>query len=892
MINADNFLNSLGLWISAPAFSMPALGPLERSGEAGNSQAGASKFDEHSTTSLVRYLGVRWDGDKVRGIGWQYFDDRRCEFGDYNAVNYALTSYAFAPGESLTTLSVKDSGYGHGSVRRIEFTTSLGGCFSAGPDGFDHETSFSVFGSFLTGFHGGVNADNFLNSLGLWISAPTGPSMAPGTATESASAGNPQAGQRRFDRHSGTSPIRYVGVRWDGDKVRGIGWQYFDGGKEQCGDYDAVQYALTSYTFAPDESLATLTFKDSGYGHGSVRRIEFTTSRGGHFAAGPAGFDRETSVPVGGSYLLGFSGMINADNFLNSIAAWISPKEAPQLVVDGTRKGSAIGNAGAGKTTFDQYSPTSPLRYLSVRWDGDKVRGMAWEHFDGTQHKVGDYDAITYALTSYTFAADEFLTSLTLKDSGYGHGSVRRVEFRTSRGGVFAAGPDGFDNALSVPAYGAVLLGFHGTVNVDNFLNSLGAYVSAPLTMNGWDYTLALDQRLLNTLMPLLAQINPKIHTQWGDIQIQRVWIASAPAPSTPGILHIGLQVGGNLTIDKRTVPTGEDTIWRIIVGVQLAAVNLRLETVDRRLGIRIDVHDKTAFTDMAVEFTPARPEWSQLVAPLLLQALRALATQPLHVASLDAPKLPGAFSGVTGWLPTDIELAYVAGSRIGAPGGLAFLVSTTGAAPALDSRRSFYAATLRPGPELAFYCSNDRLIRLLGGTIEGVLRQQMGPQDQYAGNHPFEFSYPPASDGGRRRAYTAGNYCNFWSIKFKPSIDWCWIDAVNDQINVELRLRAVPMLDAVYYVTLDAAITFEVDASGTILRPHIKVDVHTESHIGPQAGVTLAAVAVAGNAIIGPIMAVAASLVAIVPDIVNNMVTKVVDDQVASADISQHGAI
>ena len=509
VLNADNFLNSLGLWISTPAFSMPAMGPLMSTGEGGNPKAGAHAFDEHSTSSLVRYLGVRSDGDKVRGIGWQCFDGTQFSFGDYGATSYDLTSFSFAPGESLVTLCVQDSGYGHGSVRRIEFTTSNGGRFAAGAGGFDHETSFSVYGSYLAGFHGMINADNFLSSVGLWISTPTAPVVHPGAARETAAAGNPQAGTTRFDQHSATSPVRYLAVRADGDKVRGIEWQSFDGGTQQFGDCNSVGYTLTSYTFAPDEPLSTLTIKDSGYGRGSVRRIEFTTSRGS-FAAGPGGFDHETSLSVHGSYLLGFSGLINVDNFVSSLAAWISPPDPPQLVIDATRRSDAIGNAPAGKTPFDETSAASPIRYLGVRWDGDKIRGMAWEHFDGTRHTSADYDATSlHADARYTFAPDEFLTSLTLKDSGWGHGSVRRIEFRTSNGGVFAAGPDGFDTALSVPAYGSVLLGFYGTVNVDNFLSSLGAYVSAPAAMNGWDYALGFDQRLLNTLMPLLAQINP-----------------------------------------------------------------------------------------------------------------------------------------------------------------------------------------------------------------------------------------------------------------------------------------------------------------------------------------------------------------------------------------------
>src|SRR6185503_3222852 len=176
-----------------------------------------------------------------------------------------------------------------------------------------------VYGSYLAGLHGRINADNFISSLGLWISKPETPHIVVGEPHSTDQAGNPQAGSTPFNQHSATSPIRYLGIRSDGDKVRGLSWTCFDGTSQTFGDYDAVAYTLTSYTFEPDEQLASLSIKDSGYGRGSVRRVELTTSRGGRCGAGPEGFDRETSFFVTGSRLLGFLGTINADNFLNSL---------------------------------------------------------------------------------------------------------------------------------------------------------------------------------------------------------------------------------------------------------------------------------------------------------------------------------------------------------------------------------------------------------------------------------------------------------------------------------------------------------------------------------------------------------------------------------------------
>ena len=136
----------------------------------GNANAGTT-FDQKSTTSTVRTIGVRWDGDKVRGIRLELFDGTSWKYGGYDDINYALDTYVFSSGESLKTLTLRDSGYGYRSVRQILFTTSVGQ-FKAGQDGFDNEANPNVAHRVLVGFYGTVNPDNFINSLGFWIQRP------------------------------------------------------------------------------------------------------------------------------------------------------------------------------------------------------------------------------------------------------------------------------------------------------------------------------------------------------------------------------------------------------------------------------------------------------------------------------------------------------------------------------------------------------------------------------------------------------------------------------------------------------------------------------------------------------------------------------------------------
>ena len=131
-------------------------------------------------------------------------------------------------------------------------------------------------------------------------------------------------------------------------------------------------------------------------------------------------------------------------------------------------------------------SETSVARVIAVRWDGDKVRGIRMELRDGTIQSAGGIDDVKYTLTSYTFAEGETLKSLSFSSSGYGYGSLRRIDFTTSKGASFSAGPAGVDDIVTPPIVGAEFVGFHAWVNQDNFINALAFHATddAPLTIN------------------------------------------------------------------------------------------------------------------------------------------------------------------------------------------------------------------------------------------------------------------------------------------------------------------------------------------------------------------------------------------------------------------------
>src|ERR1700683_5686151 len=95
---------------------------------------------------------------------------------------------------------------------------------------------------------------------------------------ETATIGNKAAATSQVLLTSDKAVVTFVGVRWDGDKVRGIRMELSDGSFKQAGGYDDGKYTLTQYRFVAGETLISARLRDSGYGHGSLRQGEFGRS--------------------------------------------------------------------------------------------------------------------------------------------------------------------------------------------------------------------------------------------------------------------------------------------------------------------------------------------------------------------------------------------------------------------------------------------------------------------------------------------------------------------------------------------------------------------------------------------------------------------------------------
>ena len=270
-------------------------------------------------------------------------------------------------------------------------------------------------------------------------------------AQETASIGNKAAASSQVLLTSDKAVVTFIGVRWDGDKVRGIRMELSDGSFKQAGGYDDGKYTLTQYRFAAGETLVSARLRDSGYGYGSLRQVEFETSLKKTFNAGAGGFDHEASLAVEGAELVGFHAWVNSDNFINALSFIVRPRPPKPVVQRPWFTTRSVGNIAAARSQVDLTSNTIDARVISVRWDGDKVRGIRMELRDGASQSAGGIDDVNYTLTSYTFAEGETLRSLSFSSSGYGYGSLRRLEFTTSTGATFTAGPAGIDDLVTAP---------------------------------------------------------------------------------------------------------------------------------------------------------------------------------------------------------------------------------------------------------------------------------------------------------------------------------------------------------------------------------------------------------------------------------------------------------
>ena len=141
------------------------------------------------------------------------------------------------------------------------------------------------------------------------------------------------------------------------------------------------------------------------------------------------------------------------------------------------QKTPMAGNWAAGMSIFDYYDQAFSVSKLWVNYDGDKIRGLAWQYPLGNAFRAGDVPQDLSSIQNVlSLDPGQRISAVTLKDSNYGYGSVQRIEITLDNGKIWSAGVDG-GHAVPTPSPNTCIVGFYGSVNQDNFINSLGVYL-------------------------------------------------------------------------------------------------------------------------------------------------------------------------------------------------------------------------------------------------------------------------------------------------------------------------------------------------------------------------------------------------------------------------------
>jgi hypothetical protein len=173
------------------------------------------------------------------------------------------------------------------------------------------------------------------------------------------------------------------------------------------------------------------------------------------------------------------------------LAACATPADSTEPAIGGTQSalssdhvGPVIGGNNRQTNLSGVAGAGAYVSELRGHWDGDKIRGLSWAYSDGSCiHAAGcswgDTGYDQYSSDLRYFTPNETIKQCFLRDSGYGYRSLRQIECTTTRQ-HFVFGPDGYDNQADEGGVGDVIVGFHGAVNQDNFMQNLAIVTRSP----------------------------------------------------------------------------------------------------------------------------------------------------------------------------------------------------------------------------------------------------------------------------------------------------------------------------------------------------------------------------------------------------------------------------
>lgn len=141
-------------------------------------------------------------------------------------------------------------------------------------------------------------------------------------------------------------------------------------------------------------------------------------------------------------------------------------------------KTASFGNERAG-TAFSFLTDALPIRTIQACWDGEVIKGLMIKfHGSDKQHTAGDWNngASQFHRSTLEIPEDDVLKEFKMSLSNFGYTSVRGLYVLTT---TKEWAPGNITFAYSqLDVAGRALMGIYGAVNVDQFINSLGLWVT------------------------------------------------------------------------------------------------------------------------------------------------------------------------------------------------------------------------------------------------------------------------------------------------------------------------------------------------------------------------------------------------------------------------------
>ena len=146
-----------------------------------------------------------------------------------------------------------------------------------------------------------------------------------------------------------------------------------------------------------------------------------------------------------------------------------------KVVVERT---TSYGTASAGKEV-SILSDGLPVRSVQACWDGEVIKGLMVKfHGSDKQHTAGDWNntAERFHRSAIEIPEDDVLKEFKIALSNFGYGSVRGISMHTSTKDWTAGNVTSGWSQLEVAD--RAFMGIYCAVNVDQFINALGLWVS------------------------------------------------------------------------------------------------------------------------------------------------------------------------------------------------------------------------------------------------------------------------------------------------------------------------------------------------------------------------------------------------------------------------------